>query len=75
MAGSSTSRRINNCKTCGSNMMKRDSKGVLTALKLHYGGLYGFIQIVCKCGMQTRKVGLLEKVSVYDIWNGRAKKK
>jgi len=66
---------LNKCKTCGRDMNKLNSKRIVDAIKLTYEGVGTFMQIKCKCGMQTKKVLVGSEVSARDIWNGTIKKK
>ena len=62
------------CLRCENDINRRDSKGVLIALKLFYEGLGVYEQIACACGIQTKKVLLDgEGPTARDIWNNRRK--
>lgn len=60
---------LDSCLYCDNDMNKRNGKGVLVALKLFYEGSGVHEQVVCKCGIQTKKVLLDGTSTARDIWN------
>ncbi len=64
-------RNLERCPCCNRDMNIRDKQG-RRAVVFSYEGIGIYLQIKCKCGIQTKKVHISDIELIYSIWNKRS---
>jgi len=64
-------RKLKRCPCCNRDMNTLDKKGHRWAVTITYEGAGPHVQVRCRCGIQTKKVHIRDRDTVYKIWNRR----
>ena len=64
-------KNLKRCPCCNRDMNIFDKKGRRSAIVFSYEAVRTYIQLKCECGIQTKKIHILDQELLYDIWNKR----